>query len=228
MKTQFLKKSLLALSSFVLLVNISIAMPIELGSFSASVNMNNVTLSWTTVQEINNWRFHIERKSVNSTFWVGVGTVLGHGTTNNPQMYSYTDLGVSAGSYNYRLKQEDFNGTTELYTLFNPVIITTSSINKLGENIPEKFALQQNYPNPFNPTTKIKFEIALSESRNSNVKLIIYDAAGKDVGQLVDEPLVAGSYEVDFDGNGFSSGVYFYKLITDEVVVDTKRMILLK
>lgn len=229
MKTQWLKKSVLILSSVVLLINISFSMPIELGSFLATVSLNDVTLKWSTIHEINNWRFHVERKNVNSTKWDEVGLVPGHGTTNEPHDYTFKDLGLSIGSYNYRLKQEDFNGITEYYVLHNPVIITTISINQLGENIPDNFALYQNYPNPFNPATKIKFDV-LSSMRGGtiNLKLIIYDELGKEVMKLVDQALNAGSYEVEFTGNEFTTGIYFYKLIADEIVIDTKRMLLLK
>jgi len=93
---------------------------------------------------------------------------------------------------------------------------------------PDRYKLYQNYPNPFNPSTKIKFEIP-SEVRNemTNVRLIIYDALGKEVQTLVNERLNPGSYVVDFDANNFSAGVYFYKLESGNYI-QTRRMVLLK
>ena len=101
-------------------------------------------------------------------------------------------------------------------------------IKKLSTNIPEKYHLSQNYPNPFNPVTTVKFDIP----KSSNIKIIIYDILGKEVTTLVNEKLNAGSYEVVWPaptGNASThpSGVYFYKLITDEYT-DTKKMVLLK
>jgi hypothetical protein len=101
-------------------------------------------------------------------------------------------------------------------------------INMISQIIPETYYLSQNYPNPFNPQTKIKFDIpAHTKWQTSNVKLIIYDLLGREVVTLVNEELKPGMYEADWDGTNFSSGVYFYKIIT-EGFVETKKMVLMK
>ncbi len=92
-----------------------------------------------------------------------------------------------------------------------------------GNNAPYKYSLSQNFPNPFNPATKIKFSIP----DNAFAKLVIYDALGKEVETLVNEQLNAGSYESDWNASNFPSGVYYYKLTTDNFI-QTKRMVLLK
>lgn len=88
---------------------------------------------------------------------------------------------------------------------------------------PESFVLHQNYPNPFNPTTKIRFSVA----KTTHAKLVVYNAIGQEVKTLVDEDLAPNSYEVEFDANGLSSGLYFYKLVTDGFV-SVKKMLLMK
>jgi len=93
------------------------------------------------------------------------------------------------------------------------------------KNIPTEFALLQNYPNPFNPNTKIRYDI---KQQAVNVKLIVYDIIGKEIITLVNQKENAGSYEADFDGTGYSSGVYFYQLSVEGNIIDTKKMILLK
>jgi len=103
-----------------------------------------------------------------------------------------------------------------------------SSVNYIGVNQPKNFSLTQNYPNPFNPQTKIKFAVPLNvKGQTSNVKLIIYDLLGREVATLVNEELKPGTYEADWDGSNFSSGVYFYKIISDDFV-ETKKMVLMK
>jgi Secretion system C-terminal sorting domain len=95
---------------------------------------------------------------------------------------------------------------------------------------PVAFNLYQNYPNPFNPSTTIKYTIptvTLSGVEGSRVQLKVYDILGNEVATLVNEEKPAGSYEVDFDANRFSSGVYFYKLQSGSFV-ETKKMILLR
>lgn len=96
-------------------------------------------------------------------------------------------------------------------------------LEQISSNVPNEFFLLQNYPNPFNPTANIKYQIA----KSGFVKLIIYDVTGREVQTLVNEKQNAGTYEIDFDGSSYSSGVYFYKL-ESENFSETKRMMLLK
>ncbi|MFZ1518370.1 MAG: T9SS type A sorting domain-containing protein [Ignavibacteriaceae bacterium] len=193
--------------------------PVELVSFSASSNGNNVNLNWSTATEINNSGFSIERKqvfnhqsSVSNEEWTMLSFINGHGTTTETQSYSFTDDNLVSGKYLYRLKQIDFDGTFE-YSNEVEVII----------NVPEKFELLQNYPNPFNPSTKIKYQIADSNP----VSLKIYDVLGNEVVSLVNEVQSSGNYEVTFDASMLSSGTYFYKLQSGSLV-ETKKMILIK
>jgi hypothetical protein len=83
--------------------------------------------------------------------------------------------------------------------------------------------LSQNYPNPFNPQTKIKFAVP----KASFIKLIIYDLLGREVTTLVNEELRPGTYEADWDGSNYSSGVHFYKIIAGDYT-ETKKMVLMK
>ena len=88
---------------------------------------------------------------------------------------------------------------------------------------PFKYSLSQNYPNPFNPSTVIKYSLANS----GFVSLKIFDALGKEVKNLIDDYKPAGNYSVEFNGNGLSSGIYFYRLTAGDYV-SAKKMILLK
>jgi hypothetical protein len=79
-----------------------------------------------------------------------------------------------------------------------------------SENLPQGFALEQNYPNPFNPATRIRFAIPQSQF----VRLEVYSILGQKVATLVQDIMPAGSFEVSFDGRGFASGMYIYRLET--------------
>jgi len=96
-------------------------------------------------------------------------------------------------------------------------------IQKMNEMIPAEYMLNQNYPNPFNPTTIIKFSIPESKI----VRLAVFDVNGIEVSVLVNEVLSAGNYKVDFNASNYSSGVYYYSLIS-ESFKETKRMVLIK
>ncbi len=190
--------------------------PVELSSFSASVNGNNVTLNWSTATETNNSGFYIERSvisnEVRNLFWESIGFVNGTGTTTEIQSYSFTDNNISSGNYLYRLKQIDFDGTFEYSNEVEVVI-----------NVPDKFELSQNYPNPFNPSTKISWQSPVGSWQT----LKIFDILGNEVATLVNEQKPAGSYNVTFDASTLPSGIYMYKLQAGSFI-ETKKMILLK
>ena len=87
----------------------------------------------------------------------------------------------------------------------------------------ESFYLQQNYPNPFNPNTNIRFTI----SKAGKVILKVYNLIGQELTTIVNEYKNPGTYNVDFNAAGLSSGIYFYKIVTGNFS-DTKKMMLLK
>ncbi|MFA5010858.1 MAG: T9SS type A sorting domain-containing protein [Ignavibacteria bacterium] len=96
-------------------------------------------------------------------------------------------------------------------------------IQNISNEIPSSYSLGQNYPNPFNPITVIGFQLPVV----SDVSLKVYDIRGKEIQTLVNERLQPGTFEVTFNGLGLNSGVYFYKLFTNNYS-KTKRMILIK
>jgi hypothetical protein len=205
--------------------------PVEVKSFTAKVIDNEVLLEWITATEQNNMGFEIQRlkdypngslrdKITRLQDWEKVGFVEGKGTTTETQFYSFADRGLQPGLYSYRLKQIDFDGTFEY-----------SSVIEIEIFAPGKFSLSQNYPNPFNPVTKIKYSIPtnviVSETKNLFISLKVYDLPGREVATLVNEYKPAGSYEVEFDAAGLSSGIYFLKL-TSGTFTEMKKMILMK
>jgi uncharacterized delta-60 repeat protein len=115
-----------------------------------------------------------------------------------------------------------------------------TGIQIISGKIPDKFNLYQNYPNPFNPTTKIRFSVPSGKfsfppykGGKGDVSLKVFDITGKEIAVLVNKELSAGEYEVVFpapaeDGSKFTSGVYFYSLVIDGRIVDTKKMLMIK
>ena len=191
---------------------LDVALPVELASFTSVIIGSNIVLNWTTQTEINNSGFQVQRSSVNEQ-WNMIAFINGIGNSNTPVNYSYTDMNLNHGIYNYRLKQIDFNGNFNYYNLLDDVEI----------GFPTKFDLSQNYPNPFNPSTHLEFEIPEVEF----VSLRIFDALGKEVAVLVNENKNPGRYKVDFDGSILASGIYFFKLKAGDFVM-TKKMLLAK
>lgn len=149
---------------------------------------------------------------------------------------------IAADSFNVTLRKAYFNYLSvsegsergmhnPKYTIDALVASRNALIGiiNISTEVPARFELTQNYPNPFNPTTKFKFSIP----KQNDVRVVVFDIIGREVKTLVNEKsLVAGKYEVDWDGTNYagnqvSSGVYFYKIVTGSFV-DTKKMIMIK
>ncbi len=225
------------ISSAILTVYYDNVLPVELNSFKGSLINQSVRLSWMTSTEINNSGFSIERlkdfKFEKSNEWKTIGFVNGNGTTTETHSYSFIDENVTTGTYKYRLKQIDFDGTYKYSNEIEVVVDLT----------PKEFVLFQNYPNPFNPTTKIKYSIPNVETHRDvslhAVSLKVFDILGNEVATLVNENKPAGSYEVEFNshsdkGQNLTSGIYFYRIAihSDQFkagsFVQTRKMILIK
>jgi hypothetical protein len=199
------------------------SVPVELTSFSANAVDGRVKLNWQTASEINNQGFGIERKdgkwkmsewtpSEEDGKWENIGFAAGFGTTAELKSYSFIDENVSAGIYSYRLKQIDYDGSFRIY---GPIEVEYGVI--------KYYQLEQNYPNPFNPETVIKYTIPNS----GRVTIRLYNVLGKEIKTLADEHKESGSYEIKFNAEELSSGVYFYKLESGEYS-KIRKMILLR
>lgn len=193
----------------------STPLPVQLVSFDALPAEEEITLKWKTATEVNNYGFEVERK--NST-WEKIGFVQGHGNSNSPVEYTFTDNKFFGGTeFQYRLKQIDNNGEVKYY---DPVKVKVAA--------PKEYKLMQNTPNPFNPSTAIKFSLP----ENSFVTVKVYNILGREVATLSSEIKPAGSHIVfwngrDNDGLPVSSGIYLYRLQAGKYV-ETRKMNLLK
>jgi hypothetical protein len=185
--------------------------PVELISFMADVRDGSVALKWQTATENNNSGFEIQRKTDNVD-WRKVGFVEGHGTTTEPNSYSFTDKNISTGIYHYRLKQIDYDGSIE-YS--NEVEVEVAA--------PLEFSLEQNYPNPFNPSTTIKYSVPQS----AQVQIKVFDVLGNEIETLLNEEKQTGVYKLTWNAEQLPSGVYFYTLKAGPFT-QTKKMILMK
>ncbi|MEO7356165.1 MAG: YCF48-related protein [Ignavibacteria bacterium] len=111
---------------------------------------------------------------------------------------------------------------------FGTILKTTNGglvfIKANNNTIPSNSSLFQNFPNPFNSSTVIKYQI----KNSSNVNLKLYNLEGKEISVLVKEKQNPGLYEVLFDSQGMSSGIYFYSIFINVVLINTKKLILIK
>ncbi|KAB2852408.1 MAG: T9SS type A sorting domain-containing protein, partial [Ignavibacterium sp.] len=190
--------------------------PVELTGFTAISDRNNVNISWSTATETNNSGFQVERQRKGSGEWTNVSFVSGKGTITEVTNYSFIDKGLAVGSYSYRLKQIDLDGTFE----YSPVI-------EVDVSTPDHYTLYQNYPNPFNPVTTIEYSLP----EKADVTISIYNTLGELVTTLVNGTMEAGYQKASFNASAFTSGTYIYQMKAvgeGKTFTDTKKMVLIK
>jgi hypothetical protein len=137
---------------------------------------------------------------------------------------TYYNDGKAVDNLNWFVCGGNFNSQAKIWRTTNgggPI-----GIKSISNLIPKEFHLYQNYPNPFNPSTKIRFDIR-GKWQTADVKLVIYNAIGKELALLIKQPLQPGTYEIEWDCSDFPTGIYFYSLRTGDFI-QTGRMILLK
>jgi hypothetical protein len=181
---------------------------------------NGAYITWEDHRNVGNSDIYAQRIASNAAInWAATGYAIctvGNDQVN-PVIVSNGNLGAIVIWQDYRS-----GSNFDVYEVgFNTTGII--AIENIGTIIPDKFTLSQNYPNPFNPTTKIRFALPNSSFTN----LIVYDMLGREIETLVNQQLNAGTYEVDFSADKFSSGVYIYRLKAGDFVSD-KKMIFIK
>jgi hypothetical protein len=198
---------------FYTLADGNLPIPVEITSFSASVDQAAVILKWSTATEIQNRGWDIERRPASETKWKTVGFTEGKGTTSEPVNYIFRDDESLNGKFQYRLKQLDYNGDFEYSGIVEVEV----------NNIPQEFSLHQNYPNPFNPETSIKFDLP----ENSFVNLTVYNSIGEVIATLINQEMEKGRHVRSFNAASYPSGIYFYKIEAGNFT-SIKKMILIK
>ncbi len=187
-------------------------LPVELTSFTSKFLNDKIQLNWVTKTEVNNYGFNVERR-INDGEWSSIGFVEGHGNSNSPKNYSYSDKDLFAGgsSFQYRLKQVDTDGTFE----YSDVVEV--------DVVPTQFELSQNYPNPFNPSTTIRFSLPQA----TQIKINVYNMIGEQVATIAEGMYETGNHKITFNASNFPSGAYIYRIESNEFV-QVKKMILMK
>ncbi len=177
------------------------AVPVELVSFTAEVADEEIILRWQTATETNNAGFYIEQSVIairqpteKQSLWQTLGFVKGAGTTNQQQFYEFV-LPKTFGTYKFRLRQIDLDGTIS-FSRENEIVIQ-----------PKEFKVSQNYPNPFNPSTTIKIDVPVA----GELKCEVFNVLGqrmKSEREMISE---AGMFEFVLTPQNWASGKYFLR-----------------
>ena len=201
-------------------------LPVQLASFSAHIlGQHTVGLEWTTLSEVNNYGFEVQRSAGAMTEFSTLPNsfVSGHGTTTESHTYTYSDTGALAGTLAYRLKQIDLDGAVH----FGPVAGIQLPAGVEEGTRPAIFSLSQNFPDPFNPVTTIRYTLPMP----ATVRVTIYNMLGQEVDVLVDGRETAGEKNIAWNAGGVASGVYFYRIVAisgNRSFSDVKKMVVVR
>lgn len=197
-------------------------LPVELSDFRAYTTSAGVELVWHTASERHNAGFELWRQQADSPAQMIASyrydrRLAGQGTTVHSTTYTFLDRSVSSGTYTYRLRSVDFDGTVHDYAQTVTVEVREAPPARIYD-----YAVMQNYPNPFNPTTVIRFTM----KEAGFVTLTVSDILGREVfsTRLFAQ---AGENAYRFNGSSFGSGVYFYTLRANGFS-QTRKMVLAK
>jgi hypothetical protein len=176
--------------------------PVELASFTAQLEGKQAILQWDTVSETKNAGFSVERKAADALGWSELGFVDGVGTTTQVQSYRFTDaaLPYDANSLQYRLRQVDINGTSEVV---GTQTLTRGSLDEMELQIPS--------PNP--ATSQVTARVGIP-SEAANVRLELYDVLGRKVRTRT--VTGSGRHEIVLRTENLAAGTYFLRLVSNQ------------
>ena len=177
---------------------INVDWPVEFVSFSAVQQGRAVSLKWVTASETGNYGFFVERRLAGNDEWSTVDFVPGRGNSRTDQQYLFVDKSLARdGRYEYRLRQQDVDGSV-MYS-------TVAAVNYRTDE--SSFSLEQNYPNPLSGmqgATVLRYSLA----ERSRVSLVVTNTLGQVVAQLADYTQSAGTWSSQWTPAGLPSGTY--------------------
>ena len=173
--------------------------PVELTSFTGTVDEESAHLRWRTASETNNAGFRVEHRPPDADAWTPVGSVEGAGTTSRPQNYRFRTEALAPGHHAFRLRQVDLDGSTETH---GPV--------RVQVGLSERFLLSAPSPNPVRRQATVR----VASREGESVRVVLYDALGRRVQTLHDGSLPAGQVKtLRLGTETLASGRYFLRLI---------------
>jgi len=196
-----------------------VSLLIGLSFFEVVLMNDNVSLSWTTESELDNYGYNVYRKQHGGeTVKINKEVIPGQGDTSRSTNYNIIDKDILQGkTYTYTLESISYSG----------VYIIEGSVD-IFIPISSGIYLSQNYPNPFNSTSTIRFSI----DKISKVTLLLYDVTGRSI-TLSETILGVGEHSVEIDASNLASGTYIYLLKvhdtrTNSIRILSKKLVVLK
>jgi len=188
-------------------------LPVELVAFDATASGGSVTLTWTTTSETNNTGFAIEQRDSGAETFGEIGFVEGAGTTTQTQRYRFDAAVAEPGTYDFRLRQVDVDGTVE----YSPVVTVRVQPDR-------PYTLQMRGPNPFRTETAMDLTVRSPQTTQAT----LYNTLGQRVATLFDGRVAPGRpLRLDISARGLTAGVYFVR-IQGETFATTERLVVVR
>ena len=204
--TYYFESGIAGQSNFSPATGITDWIPVELTSFTAAQQGEAVALRWVTASETNNFGFNIERRSAEVSDWETIGFIKGAGNSHSSLQYLMIDTDLPHdGLYMYRLRQQDFDGTTS----YSPEVQVEFTLR------PHAFGLRQNYPNPVSLSAGGVTTVGYDVAENSHIHMTVRNMLGQEVATLVDTRMAAGAYSASWRPSGIPAGTYVVTLIAE-------------
>ncbi len=197
--------------------NYDAPVPVILTNFTSVVAGEFVNISWTVESECGISKYNLYR---GETAEVLIYSVNAENLTTT-HTYEYQDSEIEVGTYTYWLESVENDGSSQIY---DPCSVEVFEEDDENEDIPEEM-IMGNYPNPFTNETTISFSLTEDATISS---IEIYNTKGQLIDQLEITSSESGINTIPYSAGKLSSGIYLYKLVVDNKIVDTKKMILLK
>ena len=180
-------------------------LPVKLTDFSGRIAEDISYLTWSTASELNSDHFEVEKTLVGTTNWSVIGKMAAAGYSNTPRKYDFTDAGITAGKWLYRLKVVDKDASFA----YSPVVMLELTGNK-------NFTLRQNYPNPVKDITLFRYELG----RDAAVVFELFGMDGRKIMNQQQGSLKKGVYTTPVDVKllALPSGKYIYRMLIKDKV----------
>lgn len=191
----------------------AIEIPIYINAYKSGVSSNeSLMLSISEMKDIpQGWEISLVDNQVKNKL-----------TVNGNFVYTFSHKGSSSDfapnnglSGRPKITSQKSSGTARFTLIIHP--------GDDANDLPESYKLEQNYPNPFNPSTNIQFDLPVQ----SYTEVSVFNILGQRIATLVQDELPAGTHTFNWDASGYSSGIYLYRMATNETVL-TKKMTLVK
>ena len=201
-------------------VSADLPLPVTLISFTTIMADEFVNISWTVESESGISKYNLYRGETAENLIYSVNAE----NLTTTHTYEYQDSEIEVGTYTYWLESVENDGSSQIYDPCSVEVFEEDDENEdiHGEIITK---LMGNYPNPFTNATTISFSLT-EDATISSVE--IYNTKGQLIDQLEINNYESGINTISYSADKLSSGIYLYKLVVDNKIVDTKKMILLK